>query len=343
MNTKGNNKKRDLLLLGGAVLLAGAGGLYYISTQNAQPVGEEVQIVDESAVIETEEEALRQKEILKGFETSLNNFLQNIDQQVAAYQQRREIVLEMIKPQNLRQYEYVTENYGISKEIMEAMKGDMDAILGFITKSDMSIQTYLERENPDDRNSLSRKWNNVQSEQSELYSNFFALEKSLLLQIDRVFSVFLKSRGNYVFDVEQNNVVFQDTKIANEYMGVKRQIESILNSERKLLNEAQAKMGVNETPEGTTSYVPETEGDNILSEDAIQNSTGSQPVLMQQDDDGSAVEQPLDPSVEGEISGEIDSDNDNDNVTQPFSSEDEIPEAIEQESEGDENPATETE
>lgn len=259
---KKNSKARDLAILAGVIVLASAGGFYYLSMQDAGHMHAEQDADDEAdaEVIKTEEEAIRQREILEGFESALNNFLSSIDQQVGAYQQKRNIVRDMIKPENMRQFEYVVENQGIAKEIMDNMKSDMEKIILFITQSDLNIQNYLERENPGNRDELLQQWDGVKDRQSALYVSFFDMERQLLDQFDLIFTIFVKSKGNYNVDVANSNVVFADASIAREYLNAKRRIEAIILQERQLLSRAQG-------GESNAAQVPaEPAGQGIIDE-----------------------------------------------------------------------------
>lgn len=281
---KMNGKTRDLAILAGVVVLAAAGGFYYLSVQDVAVTAQTEQEDDAAAgadVIKTEEEAQRQRQILEGFEIALNNFLGSIDQQVIAYQQKRKIVRDMVEPQNMRQFEYVPENYGMAKEVMESMKDDMEKIILFITQSDISIQNYLERENPGQRNELLQQWKDVKDRQSELYINFFQLERQMLDQFDQIFTVFLKSKGNYTVDVANNSVAFTDAATTRDYLNAKRRIEAIIAQERELLNRAQGKTaqdGASEiSPELTDQPLEDSAGQSLP--DASTEPAPTQPYI----------------------------------------------------------------
>jgi hypothetical protein len=236
-------KSKNLSVIFLTVLIAALAGFGFLFYQNLQSVAvddERPQAAQEGTLELTEEQRAliaHQDRIRKDFETSLNNFLQNVDTRIGEYQQKRRVVRDMIKPENMAQFEYVTENAQMAKALIAEMDRDMEGVLQQFETADTAIREFLKRENPDDLEFFLNTWEKTKTEQLNLYVTFFDLEKSLLSRYSDVFDIFIGSGGAYEVDMQVNAgyVAFEDEGFNVSYQKAIADIDTLITAQRELL------------------------------------------------------------------------------------------------------------
>ncbi|MFN3700999.1 MAG: hypothetical protein ACK4VI_05700 [Alphaproteobacteria bacterium] len=235
-------KSKNLSVIFLTVLIAALAGFGFLFYQNLQSVAvdDERPQAPEAAIELTEEQLAliaHQDRIRQDFETSLNNFLQNVDTCVGEYQQKRRVVRDMIQPENMAQFEYVTENAQMAKALIAEMDRDMEGVLQQFATADTAIREFLERESPDDLEFFLNTWEKTKTEQLNLYVTFFDLEKSLLSRHNDVFDIFISSGGAYEVDMQVNvgYVAFEDESFNESYQKAIADIDALITAQRELL------------------------------------------------------------------------------------------------------------
>lgn len=241
---------RDLVLFSLIIVGTVAAGLIFIQIQgqtydrapSQQPPSDTVSqeiAYDPNAAALQQQDMLKRQKIRTDFENTINTFLQNVDTQVAAYQRKRNAIRDMVKPENMRQFEYVAENKAMATEVISGMEADMDQIIASFPVADQAMRNFLNNNKNDELDTLLGKWESVKNEQLALYVDFFSMEKELLAQYQSVFDIYLQSEGGYQVDAASNEVSFSDAALTRAYMETDRKIQEIIEREKILLGTAE--------------------------------------------------------------------------------------------------------
>lgn len=193
-----NNKTKtaiaSLSIIALIVLILGGG---YVFLQNANKAQE---------LSDAEKAALHAASIEGQFETTLNAFLQNVDTRVKAYKLNRKILQDLIKTDNLRSPEYISENYAIAQDMAAQMNTEINSILGEFETADARIKELVENEEITQKNKILNRWTEVKNTQAKTYIDFFAFEQELLDRHVRLLEIYNEGRNAIeVIATDSNN------------------------------------------------------------------------------------------------------------------------------------------
>lgn len=243
MKKKSSSPASSLAVLLAAGALIG-GGAYYYTVYNAPaavPQSEDAQAAQESAkapapsLLTPKEEQIREK-----FYSYLDGFIKDVDVQMDTYKNKRKAVRDMVRPENMLEFAYVTENKMVAEEIMGGMSTQMDMIVVSFEKADSDIKSYLRGTEFDGSHELLAQWEQTKDGYLDGFLQFFAIEKDILGIYRKIFEVYERSAGQYQVNIEQGSVTFAEPGLQGVYDEYMARVASLQEEEARVLGQQKA-------------------------------------------------------------------------------------------------------
>ena len=234
---------KDFILFTLVITGAAAAGIWVL--ENNATVTENVQIPEANSVIEqipqaqnaAPEKELNQEDMTeKQFEDFLNSFLDELQIKMMAYNNKRKIARDLIKPENVRTPEYLQENSKMLQEISAEMNTDMDNIIQTFKQADRDIKDLVNISISGDKDVILQKWETVREKQLETYMAFFIHEKELLTEYRELFNFYFSLGQNLQVDVTNNELIVSDSIKRTQYESILQRIDNIREKNQDLLN-----------------------------------------------------------------------------------------------------------
>ncbi len=216
------------LLSVGVVLLVGVIGFYSISNIKGPP----------SAVERAQ--ALESPELRTNFNAFLEKFLKSVETGMADYKAERKVLVEAAGPLNLRQPEYVEENYSMSKQLTSSLRVRIDHILHIFREAEADVGTLLTNEPAEVRRAISEEWSQLKQKQEKVYIDYFAVENELLAAYDDLMNFYYAKRYEFQVDVDSSAFVFKLPEDDAEAKRLQQRIDDLYAKEKAILNEQPA-------------------------------------------------------------------------------------------------------
>ncbi|MAE50891.1 MAG: hypothetical protein CMH27_03695 [Micavibrio sp.] len=174
----------------------------------------------------------KKEHIRNKFESIVNGFLTDLEEKTLAYREKRTVVRDMVKPSNMRQFEYVSENNTFARNLMAEMETDMDQIIERYEKTDQQIKTLFKMLEDDAAAAeLNAEWSKTKSEQLEKYMVFFGYERQIFDEYRVILNCFMQSNGKYSVDLDKGSVRFDDPALNNVYMDASARVKALNDRE----------------------------------------------------------------------------------------------------------------
>lgn len=145
------------------------------------------------------------------FETVLNDFLADMADQMDSYQKRRRVMINLIKPENLREPLFVKENYEMMEMLAPTLEQKMNEVMAVFADADKKINALVSDQPAEKRDVILGEWEALKKKQATPYTEFFALEQDILDSYQELISFYYTKSGEFEVGTEKQEVVFTDS------------------------------------------------------------------------------------------------------------------------------------
>ena len=227
---------KDLILFAVVLIGAACAGLWVLeSTQDSdvsasrqeQAASAEIARIPYAENATSSNPVNHDEAVQKQFEDFINDFLDQLTEDIRAYKIKRQIVRDFIEPVNVRNEAYLAENNELMQQLSEEMIGDMDRIILSFDTADKKIHNLVSASITDNKNIILNKWNTIKNDQLDVYISYFIFEKELLSAYHDVFNFYLALGDNLKVDTIENEIVFSNPKNEKTYENLLERIESV--------------------------------------------------------------------------------------------------------------------
>jgi len=246
---------KDLILFAVVLIGAAGAGLWVLeSTQDSdvsasrqeQAASGEIARIPYAENATSSNPVNHDEAVQKQFEDFINDFLDQLTEDIRTYKLKRQIVRDFIEPVSVRNEEYLAENNELMQQLSEEMIGDMDRIILSFDTADKKIHNLVSASITDNKNIILNKWNAIKNDQLDVYVSYFIFEKELLSVYQEVFSFYMALGASLKVDVAENKIIFSNPKNKNTYEGLLGRIESIKKESAFALKEYAKEQRVDE-------------------------------------------------------------------------------------------------
>lgn len=210
-----------------AAVLAGALSFWIMSASRSDPSQQEAG--------QQKLEAPAEPGIEKKFETLLNDFLKDIKAQMRDYVRQRKVIVESVRPVNLRTPEYVEENYNMVITLIPTLRMKIDALMQSFSQAEEEIKTLLEGQPPQMQENIMRQWNELKDNEAVAYVEFFNIEGDILNAYEELMTFYYNKSGVFDVDMEADKILFKSSEdeAASKYLLQK--IEVLTHTQQEVL------------------------------------------------------------------------------------------------------------
>lgn len=142
------------------------------------------------------------------FQEVLDEFLKNVDTKAIEYKNRRRVIVDLVRPENLGDPAYVQENQQMMESLIPELKTKMDDIMAEFSRAETEIRGTIAEQPPEKQQSILNQWRSVRDKQASHFLTFFASEQGILLAYQEMMQFYKDRQGAYVYDVSTNSLLF---------------------------------------------------------------------------------------------------------------------------------------
>lgn len=188
--------------------------------------------------LSAEEAAARHAASIRGqFETTLNTLLDDVAGQVRDYTKTRKIITDLVRPENLRNPDYIAENYAIAMDMVPQMTNRMNRLFETINAADTRIKALVGDDDIQNADIILERWDHVKEEQLAKYTDYFAFEQELLDRYVRLLKIYNEGRDTYFVDVSNSVLTLEDERLEARARIIRGEIETLQKAQAGLLTD----------------------------------------------------------------------------------------------------------
>lgn len=240
--------------MAGAVIAVAGIGILYILSMPATPVDapperetEVVQEIPAAPPVDPEKQAAFMR-----FEGILNGFLQEVQANMRDYRQQRKMLTEMADPFNLRQPEYITENYGLLKTVAPELRTKMNSVVAPFEAAQAQIHAALADQPESVRENVWQRWEALKQKQLTLYVEYFTVEDQILTAYEELLGFYYQNQNAILVDSEYLSVSFAEPALEQQEQMLLSRIEE-LSAQQALILKPKPETAP-EAPASTQTY-----------------------------------------------------------------------------------------
>ncbi|HBR69442.1 MAG TPA: hypothetical protein DEA55_08720 [Rhodospirillaceae bacterium] len=204
-----------------ASAVGGAAAYYYLGHAKEQPMTIVAQpdVRPETAASETpvNDPPAQEPGIEKKFETLLNDLLKNVSGQMAEYKNQRKILVEAVKPVNLRSPAYVKENHTLVQSVAAELRQKMDALMQVFSQTGTEVESLVSTQDSETRDSVLAKWKAMENEQVGKYISFFEGEEEDIRAYEALISFLNETASDFEVDLENDRITYKSPENEARY------------------------------------------------------------------------------------------------------------------------------
>jgi hypothetical protein len=199
-------KKNQAIIVAVVVVLAG-GAIAAYSLNKPAP---EAPAAPVEQVPTPEQAATQQQTFNKKFEDVLNDFLQTVQIKAMDYKNRRKVIAELVKPENLGNPTYIQENNLLMQTLIPELKVKMDEIMAVFNDGETNIRQAIASQPSEKQQAILDQWRSVRDKQASHYLAFFASEQDILTAYQELMDFYQSRQGAYVYDDGTLSLLFSN-------------------------------------------------------------------------------------------------------------------------------------
>ncbi len=136
---------------------------------------------------------------------------------MAEYKNQRKILIEAVKPVNLRSPEYVKENYALVQSVAPELRQKMDALMQVFAQTGVQVESLVSTEDPETRDAVLAKWKAMENEQVGKYISFFEAEEKNIQAYEALISFLHETATDFAVDLENDAIVYKNPQSEARY------------------------------------------------------------------------------------------------------------------------------
>lgn len=230
-----------LLVIALLIVLAGGG---YILNEDHKRKEAEIAKVEAEEQAKAEEEARIKAEALAAkkqeFEDFLNVFLKDIYGKMQEYRQARKIVDDLDKASNLTKTEYARENAVFAEQTIMDLELQMGEIMLSFQQADLEVEPLIEKFDEDEQEGIQQKWDAVHAENSEKFTQFFAMDQDILRAQLALLKFYADHSDELFVNLNRKLIMFEDRELNRQSQELKQKVEELKVLRKQILTDAEA-------------------------------------------------------------------------------------------------------
>ena len=173
-------------------------------------------------------------EYIKTFENSLNMFLADVYEQMKEYRQRRKILSDVLRPENLRNAAYVAQSYQITKQTVPDLSQRSENIIQSFNKKDAEIRALIKDRPAAAQKNIWTAWENVKRKQGTLYVNYFTIEQDVLGSHEALMYHYFQNKDQLQYNDALNTISFTNAELNAKTSQLKSAIDRLKKQQAAL-------------------------------------------------------------------------------------------------------------
>lgn len=167
-------------------------------------------------------------------EAVINNMLRSVSGQMQQYRQRRQILGDVFRPNNLQNPQYISESYNLALEAIEDLNQRSDRIVQIFTRTDHKISQLIQNRPAAAQQNIKQHWDKIKKEQVNLYTSYFKIEKDILNHYKQLITLYFQHQNNVIYDTENNQVGFKSENTNKKAMRLSKTIDALKKKQASL-------------------------------------------------------------------------------------------------------------
>lgn len=172
----------------------------------------------------------------KEFENFLNNFLKSLYTRAQSYKRLRGILPELVSPSSLRDPSYASENLRQMNEIIPRLNTSMAEVLQVFENNDASFRGWLGGISEPMRTNLLKRWIGMKKEQSELFIQYFALDRDAIKLYRQLLGLYAAQQNKLVIDENAGTITINDAQAQAQASELASRLSDIQSRQNDLFN-----------------------------------------------------------------------------------------------------------
>lgn len=160
----------------------------------------------------------------KNFEEVLNSFLRGVDEYAANYRKQRRLPEELLKPANLKNEQYITENAALLKDAEANMRSEMQALMEVFAATDEKVNLLLVGKSEEEIIKTRAQWQELKDKQMASYVDFFSFEEDKLELFDRLMALYVAHAATLHYEESSDHTVFADETVKTQEQELRQKI-----------------------------------------------------------------------------------------------------------------------
>ena len=186
-------------------ILVSAGGYLFVKHVSQREAAEQARdLIESDKIVEPEV-----PDISQDFENLLNEFLASIAGQSKAYKTQRKILFELSKPANLREKDYIEENYALAKGMLPTLHTKMNRLIKTFEMTENNTRLLLEGQSDETRAAVWSEWQDLKVKQITPYIAFFSVESQILEVYEELMDFYYVKQNKYIVDLDTGRMDFK--------------------------------------------------------------------------------------------------------------------------------------
>ena len=170
----------------------------------------------------------------KNIEASLNQMLSDVYGEMKAYRERRKILDDIIRPQNLQNAKYINESYQLAGQTISDLKQRSNRIIKIFDTKDAEIKTLIKGRPQSAQANILAAWKKMKSQQVNLYVQYFTIEQEILQTYQSLVTLYYRHQNEVVYYQETNQTAFQSSNLNAQATQLSQKIKTLKNKQASL-------------------------------------------------------------------------------------------------------------
>lgn len=169
------------------------------------------------------------------FDAVLKIFLDDVNTGITAYKDERKVLVEALNPLNLREPEYVEENYMMVQNLAPSLRTRMEVVMQKFADTEEKINALLVNEKEEARQATQAQWTELKETQGKIYADFFATERDLLTAYQDLMAFYYTNRNDFEVDMSGPAVVFGNVELNTSEKQMRDRIKELYVRQSEML------------------------------------------------------------------------------------------------------------
>ncbi len=179
-------------------------------------------------------------DLKRQFGELLKEFPKSVETAMASYKKDRKILIEALKPVNLREPGYVEQNYIMVNELIPVLRGKMIGVIEVFENTDRSVNELLVNQPESVSRPVLQEWDAMNDARGRVYIDYFSFESELLTAYDELMEFYYRKKGAFEVDIGAGAIVFKTPEDNTQAGRLQGRIKDLLAQQSAMLKERNA-------------------------------------------------------------------------------------------------------